>query len=405
MKYLVCTVLILILSSSAYAQEEEPPVNKPEGQEAQEPSEEKSTTPPLQLGPEEMSRQVALLGSRFFADRARAQSTIARVGKAAAPHLKEALKSDNALLRMRAVESLARIKQPEAVRPIMKMLRHSSPALRKSARRALVMYGPEIIPVLNKLVASGELESSTLPDAVLAQAYREPLLKLFAQRRTNPEKFQRRCEEIAKLGAVPALFALLNDSLRGARDAKVTTSEIINVLGYFNDKRVIERLNALYESPAMLSYRRDIAIALARLGSEKRLNQWVSEQVKQSGNPESTYNSLGYMFHKLKDWENAEKFWRKAFETAKAAGRSTNVHLYNLACALSLGNKHDKAVQTLKSAIAAGYRNFSWMSRDEDFDPIRKHAGYLELVKEHCPELMPKKPAPEEKKDEQKQDK
>jgi tetratricopeptide (TPR) repeat protein len=381
MKYAIPALLLFLFATLAYAQEmpEEPtPEKEPQAEPA---------PPLLELNPEQMREQIALLGSRFFANRARAQTTIARTGKACVTHLTRALESDNLLLRMKAVELLARLKQPEAVRPIIEMLRDFGPAFRKSARRALVKYGPDILPVINKLKAAGELKEATLPDAVLAAAYREPLLKLFAKEYTRRDEYERRCQEIAKLGApaIPALFSLLDESLRGARSAKVSAANILNALAYFKDKRVIDRLEALYDNPIASSQKQNIVVALVRLGSEKRLNQWVNEQLKQTSNPESTYNSLGYLFHRLENWEKAEEYWRKAFDTAKAAGGRTQSHLYNFACALSLGGKHDKAVETLKSAIKNGYNDFQWMAQDKDFDPHTRASRLHRDSKETLP--------------------
>ena len=44
-----------------------------------------------------------------------------------------------------------------------------------------------------------------------------------------------------------------------------------------------------------------------------------------------------------------------------------------------------------KTAIEEGFSNLSWMVRDKDFDPIREHPGYLEIVKTHCPQFLPEK--------------
>lgn len=49
---------------------------------------------------------------------------------------------------------------------------------------------------------------------------------------------------------------------------------------------------------------------------------------------------------------------------------------YNLACSYSLNGDYDLAVGSLDKALNLGYRDFSWLSRDPDLRPLRKHPLY-----------------------------
>ena len=53
---------------------------------------------------------------------------------------------------------------------------------------------------------------------------------------------------------------------------------------------------------------------------------------------------------------------------------------YNLACSYSLLGNPDEAVASLEAAIALGYRDFEFMRKDRDLDPIRKDARFQRLV-------------------------
>jgi tetratricopeptide (TPR) repeat protein len=49
---------------------------------------------------------------------------------------------------------------------------------------------------------------------------------------------------------------------------------------------------------------------------------------------------------------------------------------YNLACSHSLNGEFDHATAALEKAIALGYRDFKWLSRDPDLRRLRKHPLY-----------------------------
>jgi hypothetical protein len=57
-----------------------------------------------------------------------------------------------------------------------------------------------------------------------------------------------------------------------------------------------------------------------------------------------------------------------------------SVILYNGACLYSRLGEKQRAIDTLRQAIAAGVTNFGWMKHDPDFDPIRNEPGFLELM-------------------------
>lgn len=59
--------------------------------------------------------------------------------------------------------------------------------------------------------------------------------------------------------------------------------------------------------------------------------------------------------------------------------RDPLVH-YNLACSYSLLGRADEAIASLETAIALGYRDFEFLMRDRDLDPIREDARFKRLV-------------------------
>lgn len=79
-----------------------------------------------------------------------------------------------------------------------------------------------------------------------------------------------------------------------------------------------------------------------------------------------------------------KKRYRQAIDTyqkmLRGAPKNYLAH-YNLACAYALTGKRDKAVEHLRMSVAAGYSNFHHMEHDSDFDSIRRHRDYRELIK------------------------
>ncbi len=53
---------------------------------------------------------------------------------------------------------------------------------------------------------------------------------------------------------------------------------------------------------------------------------------------------------------------------------------YNLACSLSLLNRREEALETLRHAVELGYQDQDWMSRDSDLRNIRNEKGFKLLL-------------------------
>ncbi len=49
---------------------------------------------------------------------------------------------------------------------------------------------------------------------------------------------------------------------------------------------------------------------------------------------------------------------------------------YNLACSHSLNGEVDRAATALERALALGYRDFNWLSKDPDLQQLRQHPLY-----------------------------
>lgn len=77
-------------------------------------------------------------------------------------------------------------------------------------------------------------------------------------------------------------------------------------------------------------------------------------------------------------YEQAIAQYRKALE----AEPQNQIAWYNVACAMSLLNRVDEAMDALREAVRFGYDDFEWMDNDADLENVRNDARYPEFRKE-----------------------
>ena len=70
----------------------------------------------------------------------------------------------------------------------------------------------------------------------------------------------------------------------------------------------------------------------------------------------------------------------RLLQTAVALRPNDGNTLYNAACAYGVLGKKPEALATLKKALAAGYGNLNWASRDSDLDCLHDNAEFRKLV-------------------------
>lgn len=57
------------------------------------------------------------------------------------------------------------------------------------------------------------------------------------------------------------------------------------------------------------------------------------------------------------------------------------VVFYNLACSYSLTEQFDRAALALEKAVALGYQDFEWLSKDPDLKKFRQQPAFQEIMK------------------------
>jgi tetratricopeptide (TPR) repeat protein len=79
-----------------------------------------------------------------------------------------------------------------------------------------------------------------------------------------------------------------------------------------------------------------------------------------------------------KEWQEAIDVYKKMLEQDPGDSNA----LYNSACAYSLLEKKQEAVEYLRKAVEAGFVDFAHIEQDSDLDNIREEEGYKKLFEE-----------------------
>lgn len=103
----------------------------------------------------------------------------------------------------------------------------------------------------------------------------------------------------------------------------------------------------------------------------KKLNEQVPDRPQ-------IISQLGINYHMAKDYDNAIIYHRKLAEFGDP--NSTRNGFYNLACAYSLKNDADKAYESLKKAVVAGYADIDHMKEDTDFANVKDDPRFEEMI-------------------------
>ncbi|MHB1425376.1 MAG: protein kinase domain-containing protein [Gemmataceae bacterium] len=156
------------------------------------------------------------------------------------------------------------------------------------------------------------------------------------------------------------------------------------------DKALADLSLVIKQSPNVPMAYQYRSIIHARLGKAKEANADLSEFRKRNNNPSTGAYTEAVVAAYLGDEEQG----MKRLEAAVASNAKESGFLYDAACAYSIasdavGKKEptraksyaDRAIALLQQAIAQGYSNFLDMESDADLDPIRRRAGYKELLK------------------------
>jgi len=93
------------------------------------------------------------------------------------------------------------------------------------------------------------------------------------------------------------------------------------------------------------------------------------------------YFELGYHYQQLDDYLQAELQYRVITEQDVQVSSKRWTH-YNLACIRAIQGRHEAALQELRDAVRAGFKDSSWALRDGDLAPLRDDPRFHRILTE-----------------------
>ena len=181
----------------------------------------------------------------------------------------------------------------------------------------------------------------------------------------------------------PDLARRIGDAFDGfERKEWFVRERIVTEVGAVGGKAAVPTLARIIEREKSEPVRRAAAFALAQAGPEGLL------ALEQAGafalvedSPADRAALLVLIGNALLTdgaYEQAIAQYRRALE----ADPENQVAWYNVACALSLLNRIDEAMDALRKAVRFGYDDFEWMDNDADLENVRNDARYPQFRKE-----------------------
>ena len=138
--------------------------------------------------------------------------------------------------------------------------------------------------------------------------------------------------------------------------------------------------------PEFLNAYSDLRMTCQRLGREDDAEVARNEQLERMPtyllqNPDDARQRMLYatVLAEVNRRDDAVRECSLAIESSPG----DPVMLYNVVCVYSRLGEPQRAIETLRQAIAAGYENFPWLHNDPDLDPLRDHPDFRALVAGH----------------------
>jgi serine/threonine protein kinase/Tfp pilus assembly protein PilF len=151
------------------------------------------------------------------------------------------------------------------------------------------------------------------------------------------------------------------------------------------DNEAIELFEKVIKlNPEFYTAYSDIRMSYERLGNKDKLNETIQRSLKfypeyLTRHPD---DARAHVFYAM-DLAVAKQFDKAKIEADKAIKLNPTdvLMIYNVACFYSVMDEKKMAIETIRKAIAAGYKAYDWMERDVDLDNIRNEPEFIELMK------------------------
>ncbi|MDP3110612.1 MAG: tetratricopeptide repeat protein [Thermodesulfovibrionales bacterium] len=118
-------------------------------------------------------------------------------------------------------------------------------------------------------------------------------------------------------------------------------------------------------------------VAYSGLGNYQQAINDYNKAIELNPQHALAYYNRGVAYARAGDSEHAMNDLNKGYELEP---NDQSGHYYSVACMYSVQNKPDKAFAYKQRSNEKGYKNWSWIKKDNDFDNIRNSSCYKEIM-------------------------
>jgi clan AA aspartic protease (TIGR02281 family) len=251
----------------------------------------------------------------------------------------------------------------------------------KDFTKLITMVEAEVVPAIYRIRAACFAQFGMNAEAV---SDFDEMLKVLEK---DAQGFYVRAHYKDALGDVEGAMADLNKAL----EITPTDAEMLAARGWLYESAFKNNDAALKDYNQALSFNKDFTRALMYRGRLYAYKLNDTEKAKADFNKvletDTTYDNHRSIRHfallELKKKDEAAAWMDKIVATDP----DYEYHHYNAACLYSLMNDPEKAIASLKTAFEKGYCNMEHLDRDVDFDNLRDHTGFINVVETRRQEL------------------
>jgi len=330
------------------------------------------------------------------------------VGLRAEDELIAALKDDDPTIRRRAIRALGTGGSTKAIGPLADLLNEEKPEYRAEAVEALAWIGEKSNEFLAEAAKARRVREQDANEvlALYNQLAVERVFDAMISEEGSTGTFPGQFDGLAKLGrerVMPVLWKIATESdfLIRSRDPLKLPSRYsmylqclaILAIGEIGDAAALKGLQGL-SFPEGEDRHREQLVALHRLGDKAALEKFVAEELKGgrklvTGEDRVTGYRKLFNAALLQARVGMKEQALKTYVELTAAVEGAKQHLefpdvaaayYNTACLHAAAGRKLEAVTALERAVFLGFRDFDWIFKDKDLDPIRGEEGYKKLT-------------------------
>jgi HEAT repeat protein len=334
------------------------------------------------------------------------------VGIRAEDELIAALKEEDLTFRRAAVRALGFAASVKAIAPLADLLKDDKSPVRTEVLEALAAIGEKAVEFLQEGVKAQRIreqdatEVLTLVSQVGVERILDSMIADDGANKAATGTWPGQFEELAKMGrerVMPVLWKIATDASYAirTRDANKLPSRYgtylqclaLLAIGDLGDEAALKRLQGL-SFPPEDDRLRDHLRALHRLGDKAPLENFVASELKEGralakgddriGGYIKLFNAallqarVGLKDEALKTYAELADSVEKARQQSEYTDYSL-VH-YNVACLHAAAGRKAEAVAALGRAVEAGFRDYDWILKDKELDPVRDEEGYKKLM-------------------------